>query len=116
MTGEAPPQVFEIAPLAALAFGVAVGWIVQSVAARLRYNGEWERIPRSRKRAMSAVGAIAAFVAGLWILDHPPPHGSTPFVYRLWLYQTVAAWAGSVLLDTLGRILTSAARGGGQRD
>lgn len=107
--------VFEIAPLVALAFGVAVGWIVQSVAARLRYNGEWDRISRSRKRAMSAVGAIAAFVAGLWILDHPLEEG-TPFVYRLWLYQTVAAWAGSVLLDALGRILTSAARGGGERE
>lgn len=85
-------------PLPALAFGVLVGFITQLVAARLRYNGEWDGVPIGRKVATSATGALAAFVTGLWILDNPGEEPG-PFVYRLWLWQTVAAWGGALVLD-----------------
>lgn len=88
-----------VIPLLALAFGVLVGFATQLVASRLRYNGDWDAVPIGRKIAMSGTGALAAFITGLWILDNPVLDSGTPFVYRLWLWQTVAAWGGSVLLD-----------------
>lgn len=97
-------------PLLALAFGVTVGFVTQLVASRLRYNGEWDAVPVGRKVAMSATGALAAFIVGLWILDHPDPDADTPFVYRLWLWQTVAAWGGSLVLDAWARIVQRAGR------
>lgn len=90
-------------PIFALLFGVLVGWFVQSVASRLRYNGKWSALDRSKKRAMSASGSIAALVVGLWILDHPRDDAVTPYVYRLWFWQMMAAWLGAVFLDLAGR-------------
>lgn len=90
-------------PLIALLFGTLVGWFVQSVASRLRYNGSWKNLDRSKKRAMSASGSIAALVVGLWILDHPREGAVTPYIYRLWFWQMLAAWLGAVFLDLAGR-------------
>jgi len=84
---------------------VIVGFVTQLVATRLRYNGGWTDVPFGRRVAMSTTGAIAAFIAGLWVLDHPNPDATTPYVYRLWLWQTIAAWAGSMILDTAARLL-----------
>ncbi len=93
-------------PLLALAFGVFVGLIVQSVAARLRYNGEWRKMDFGRKVAMSLTGAIAAFVIGLFRLGNPDPNPNpdTSYVYDLWLWQTIAAWSGAMILDALGKL------------
>ena len=92
-------------PFLALAFGTTMGVIVQTVAARLRYNGQWADTPLGKRIAMSAVGGIAAFAFGLIVLDHPRAVPTTPYVYRLWLVQTLAAWLGSVALDAAGKIL-----------
>lgn len=110
MPDASPNALASFSPLLALAFGVAVGFVTQLVATRLRYNGDWNDIPLGRRVAMSATGALAAFVVGLWILDHPDPDATTPFVYRLWLWQTVAAWAGATLLDAAARILNAMTR------
>lgn len=102
-----------IYPLAALAFGVIVGTGVQLVAARLRFNGQWSKIPPGRRWAMAATGGIAAFVIGLYVLEHTPrivDPDAPPFVYRLWLYQTVAAWAGSLFLDGAAWALSALVR------
>lgn len=103
-------------PLAALGFGTFVGFLVQLVAARLRYNGTWGDVPLGRKIATSSTGAIAAFIAGLWILDHPPAGADTPYVYRLWFWQTIAAWLGSLFLDIAGRALLGAIRAKGNTE
>jgi hypothetical protein len=110
-----------IYPLAALAFGVIVGIGVQTVAARLRFNGQWSKIPLGRRWAMAATGGIAAFVVGLYVLDHTPvvlDPDAPPYVYRLWLYQTIAAWAGSLVLDAAAWTLTTLVRaiGDGSKD
>ena len=92
-----------------------VGVIVQTVAARLRFNGDYGDVPMGKRVAMSAVGGIAAFAFGLWVLDNPRPIHTTPFVYRLWLVQTLAAWGGGITLDAGSRLLRLAGEGMGRK-
>lgn len=104
-----------VPPLVGLLIGVLFGFWVQYVAARLRYNGEWEKIPVDKRIAMFSTGSIAAFLVGLWILDNPralqSPGSGTPTVYRLWFWQTVAAWGGAVVLDVATSALNRWIRG-----
>lgn len=88
-------------PFLALALGILFGIITQAVVTRLRYDTEWSTIKPGRFWAMVMTGGIAAMAAGLMSLDHPRPIATTPFVYRMWLWQIIAAWMGGVFMDVL---------------
>jgi len=96
-------------PLVALAFGTLVGLLAQSISTRLRHNGKWNEISPGRKWALRWTGALAAYGVGLWVLDHPVA-GDTPYVYRLWWYQLIAAWGGTAVLDAGAQMLMSVIR------
>lgn len=82
--------------------GSLVGAIVQYVAIRIQYNGQWEHLSRGKKRAMSLVGGISAFIVGNWLLANRDL-GLSPsqIVNELFLYQTLAGWGGGAVIDLL---------------
>lgn len=106
-------------PFIALLFGTFVGLLAQTISARLRHNGKWHEMTSGRKWALRWSGALAAYGVGLWILDHPAPNSVTPYIYRLWLWQLVAAWGGTAVLDAGVQLLMifiksrASAEGGG---
>ena len=85
--------------LVALLVGTGIGWFVQSTATALRRNGAWPDTPAWKKRAIGASGSIAAFVAGVYVLSDAPTFSGQTFVFRLWLWQVLSAWAGATALD-----------------
>lgn len=101
-------------PFVALGFGTFVGLIAQAIATRLRHNGKWDQITFGRKVALIATGALAAFGAGLWTLDHPAANSTQPYVYRLWFIQLVAAWGGTAFLDAAVQIFLGIVRNMGK--
>lgn len=82
--------------------GSLVGVIVQYVAIRIQYNGQWEHLSTGKKRAMSLVGGISAFIVGNWLLANRDL-SLTPseIVNELFLYQTLAGWGGGAVIDLL---------------
>lgn len=82
--------------------GSLVGAIVQYVAIRIQYNGQWEYLSTGKKRAMSLVGGISAFIVGNWLLANRDL-SLTPseIVNELFLYQTLAGWGGGAVIDLL---------------
>jgi len=88
-------------PLAAVFIGTMGGWVVQTVASRLRYDAEWPDFPRGYRAALDATGAIAALFVGLLVLD--ADGGVT--LPRLWAWQIAAAWSGATVLDAGARFI-----------
>lgn len=90
-----------------LAIGVLAGFVTQLVAARMRYVGEeWTAMLAGRKVAMGLTGALASLVTGLYILDHPPAGlEEAPFWRHMIMWQIIAAWAGSLVLDAGAHVL-----------
>lgn len=86
--------------IVALLIGTAIGFFVQDVASSLRHNGAWPDMPRWKKRALASTGSIAAFIAGVYVLQGATASiNPQQLVFRMWLYQTLAAWAGATALD-----------------
>lgn len=88
-----------IVALVALLIGTAAGFLVQRVAVALRYNGAWGDTPTWKKWSLSGTGSIAAFAAGAYILSNAPSFSPEEVLARMWLWQTLAAWAGPTALD-----------------
>lgn len=92
-------------PLVVWLIGVLFGVIAQTVASRIRYNGEWDDLDLGMKIAMSLTGGVAAAVTGLHLLNNPDPDSTVPFLYEMWMWQIVAGWGGGLILDAAVRVL-----------
>lgn len=91
--------------LIALVTGTIIGWFVQRTMISIQRNGLWPDTPDWKKQSLSGTGSIAAFIAGLWVLQGAETFNAWDLVWKLWLYQTVAAYGGATALDVIVRFL-----------
>lgn len=89
----------------ALITGTVVGWFVQRTLVSIERNGEWPETPAWKKHSLSARGSIAALLAGLFVLQGAEVFNAWDVVWRMWLFQTVAAYAGASGIDLILRVL-----------
>lgn len=91
--------------LFALLAGTGIGWFVQYVLTSLSYNGDWSQVPLWKRRNLAATGSIAAFTAGLYVMQDASsfsqPH---ELVIRLWLVQVIAAPTGATGFEVVDRL------------
>lgn len=97
-----PP--FAIA-LLALITGTIVGWFVQRTMSSIQNNGAWADFPAWKKRSLSMRGSIAALIAGLYVLQGAEAFSAWGVIWKMWLAQTAAAYAGAPGLDLIVKIL-----------
>lgn len=87
--------------LSALLAGAVFGYIVQNTSAAIRHDKAWSSFPPWKKRALSLTGSISALAAGLFVIDTAPATLGESIIWRVWLWQTLAAWAGAQALEFL---------------
>lgn len=90
--------------LLALLAGTAIGWFVQYVLTSLSYNGDWSAVPAWKKRNLAATGSIAAFTAGLYVMQDASTVQAHELVIRLWLVQVIAAPTGATGFEVVDRL------------
>lgn len=91
--------------LTALIAGTVVGWFVQRTMSSIHHNGAWPDMPDWKKRSLSTTGSIAAFIAGLYVLQNAETFRAWDVVWKMWLYQTGAAYVGATGLDLIVRFV-----------
>lgn len=96
-----------------LFIGVIGGFVIQRVAVMARVGDDWEEFPPEQKWALSAVGSIAAFAAGAYMLSVAPSFQPDKVLWKLWLVQAFAAWLGPAVLDVGAQIMIGILRSRG---